>query len=56
VIVALLLLLDIGGAGVPHLAYGLAAGTLVIAAHADNIGRLRAGSERKIGQKERIDA
>ncbi len=32
-------------------AYALAAGTLVTAAHADNIGRLRAGTERKIGQK-----
>jgi glycerol-3-phosphate acyltransferase PlsY len=35
-------------------AYALAAGTLVTVAHADNIGRLRAGTERKIGQKEQV--
>jgi glycerol-3-phosphate acyltransferase PlsY len=55
-IVAALLVLDVGGADLAHVGYGLAAGTLVIAAHADNISRLRAGTERKIGQKERIDA
>jgi glycerol-3-phosphate acyltransferase PlsY len=56
VIVAALVLFDVSGAGAAHLAYGLAAGTLVVAAHRDNIARLRAGTERKIGQKERIDA
>ena len=35
-------------------AYALAAGTLVTVAHADNIGRLRSGNERKIGQKEQV--
>lgn len=33
-------------------AYALVAGALVVFAHADNIGRLRAGTERRIGQKE----
>lgn len=35
-------------------AYALAAGLLVTWAHADNIARLRAGTERKIGQKEAV--
>ncbi len=39
---------------VQALVYALAAGTLVTVAHADNIGRLRAGTERKIGQKEQV--
>jgi acyl phosphate:glycerol-3-phosphate acyltransferase len=34
--------------------YALVAGTMVTAAHADNIGRLRAGTERRIGQKEQV--
>lgn len=51
--VVLLLLLS-GRAGVPHLAYALAAGLLVTIAHSDNIGRLRAGTERRIGQKEAV--
>lgn len=38
--------------GVPAIVYALASGLLVTAAHADNIGRLRAGTERRIGQKE----
>ena len=42
----------IGAASVPAIAYALASGLLVTVAHADNIGRLRAGTERKIGQKE----
>lgn len=33
-------------------AYAVVAGGLVVGAHADNIGRLRAGTERRIGQKE----
>jgi acyl phosphate:glycerol-3-phosphate acyltransferase len=36
--------------------YALAAGVLVVAAHADNIGRLRAGTERKLGNSERVEA
>jgi acyl phosphate:glycerol-3-phosphate acyltransferase len=36
----------------PAIAYAAAAGLLVTAAHADNIARLRAGTERRIGQKE----
>lgn len=41
-------------ASVPAVVYALASGLLVTAAHADNIGRLRAGTERKIGQKEEV--
>ena len=37
------------------IAYALASGLLVTAAHADNIGRLRAGTERKLGQKEAVE-
>jgi glycerol-3-phosphate acyltransferase PlsY len=44
----------IGAASIPAIAYALASGLLVTAAHADNIGRLRAGTERKIGQKEAV--
>lgn len=40
--------------GVPAIVYALVSGLLVTAAHADNIGRLRAGTERKIGQKEAV--
>lgn len=42
----------IGASTIPAIAYAFASGLLVTAAHADNIGRLRAGTERKIGQKE----
>jgi acyl phosphate:glycerol-3-phosphate acyltransferase len=41
-----------GLAPLPAIAYAAAAGALVTAAHADNIARLRAGTERRIGQKE----
>lgn len=41
-----------GLATVPAVVYALASGLLVTVAHADNIGRLRAGTERKIGHKE----
>ena len=44
----------IGAASVPAIAYAVGSGLLVTAAHADNIGRLRAGTERKIGQKEAV--
>jgi glycerol-3-phosphate acyltransferase PlsY len=44
----------IGAATVPAIGYALASGLLVTAAHADNIGRLRAGTERRIGQKETV--
>jgi glycerol-3-phosphate acyltransferase PlsY len=50
VVTAILWLVDL--ATVPAIAYALASGLLVTAAHADNIARLRAGTERKIGQKE----
>jgi glycerol-3-phosphate acyltransferase PlsY len=39
-------------APLPAIAYAAAAGLLVTAAHSDNIARLRAGTERRIGQKE----
>lgn len=45
----------IGQASVPAIAYALGSGLLVTAAHADNIARLRAGTERKIGQKEAVN-
>lgn len=45
-----------GGATVPAIAYALASGLLVTAAHADNIARLRAGTERKLGQKEAVES
>jgi len=48
------LLWAIDFASVPAIAYALASGLLVTAAHADNIARLRAGTERKIGQKEEV--
>ena len=47
-------LATIGAASIPAIAYALASGLLVTVAHADNIGRLRAGTERKIGQKEAV--
>ena len=43
-----------GVATVQAVAYALASGLLVTVAHADNIGRLRAGTERRIGQKEAV--
>lgn len=43
-----------GLASLPAVVYALASGLLVTAAHADNIARLRAGTERKIGQQERV--
>jgi glycerol-3-phosphate acyltransferase PlsY len=55
VIMILLVLLNLGGSALPHVAFALGAGVVVIAAHADNIARLRAGTERRIGQKESID-
>ncbi len=41
-----------GTGGWPAFGYALAAGTIVIVSHADNIDRLRAGTERRIGEKE----
>ena len=38
----------------PAFGYALLAGTLVSAAHGDNIGRLRAGTERRIGEREAL--
>lgn len=52
VVVALLAMARLAAAA--DVAYAVAAGLLVTAAHADNIARLRAGTERRIGQKEAI--
>ena len=49
-------LAGLGVASVPAVAYALASGVLVTASHADNIGRLRAGTERRIGQKEQVSS
>jgi glycerol-3-phosphate acyltransferase PlsY len=49
VVVALLFIAGLASAAA--ILYALAAGLLVTVAHADNIGRLRAGTERKLGQK-----
>jgi len=48
------LLWTAGLASVPAIGYALASGLLVTAAHADNIARLRAGTERKVGQAEAV--
>lgn len=39
-----------GSGGWPAFGYALAAGLVVIASHADNIARLRAGTERRLGE------
>jgi glycerol-3-phosphate acyltransferase PlsY len=43
-----------GLASIPAIVYALASGLLVTAAHADNIARLRAGTERRIGHTEAV--
>lgn len=43
-----------GLATVSAIVYALASGLLVTAAHGDNIARLRAGTERKIGNKKAV--
>lgn len=50
-------LLAWSGAGSwPAFGYALLAGSLVIASHRDNIARLRAGTERRLGEREvRVD-
>lgn len=48
------MLTALGVATVPAIAYALASGVLVTAAHGDNLARLRAGTERKLGQKEEV--
>jgi acyl phosphate:glycerol-3-phosphate acyltransferase len=53
---AITAVLAVFGAARPEaIAYALGSGLLVIVAHADNIGRLRAGTERKVGQKEEVN-
>lgn len=47
-------LAGLGAASVPAVAYAIASGLLVTVSHADNIARLRAGTERRIGQKEQV--
>jgi glycerol-3-phosphate acyltransferase PlsY len=41
----------VGAASVPAIAYAAASGLLVTAAHGDNIARLRAGTERRVGER-----
>jgi glycerol-3-phosphate acyltransferase PlsY len=48
-VVAILFLAELAAGAA--IVYALASGLLVTAAHADNIARLRAGTERKLGQK-----
>jgi glycerol-3-phosphate acyltransferase PlsY len=48
-VVAILFLAELASGAA--ILYALASGVLVTAAHADNIARLRAGTERKLGQK-----
>lgn len=45
----------VGQANAPAIAYAVCASALVAFAHADNIARLRAGTERKIGHREAAD-
>lgn len=52
VVVAILFVL--GVTPVAAIAYALAAGLLVTFAHTDNIARLRAGTERRLGQREKV--
>jgi acyl phosphate:glycerol-3-phosphate acyltransferase len=51
---AVAILVFLGAATIPALVYAAAAAVLVTVAHADNIGRLRSGSERRLGEKEMI--
>jgi glycerol-3-phosphate acyltransferase PlsY len=37
-------------------AYAIAAGTLIVVSHADNLARLRAGTERRIGEREVVSS
>lgn len=53
VVTAILWVVEV--ASVPAIVYALASGLLVTASHADNIARLRAGTERRIGQKEAVN-
>ena len=46
-------LLIFGRAGLPALLFAAVGCALVIVAHADNIARLREGTERRLGQPER---
>ena len=48
------ILAALGWASGPAVAYAAGAGLLVLTSHADNISRLRAGTERRIGQKDQV--
>ena len=52
--VVVAVLFALGVAPLAAIAYALAAGLLVTFAHADNIARLRAGTERRLGQREQV--
>ncbi len=49
-VVAILVAIDV--ATLPALAYAVAAPAVILVAHRDNIARLRAGTERRIGQRD----
>lgn len=46
----------LGVNGWPAVGYALATGLLVVISHRDNIARLRAGTERRIGEREALDS
>lgn len=46
-----LVMVLLGRDSLPHLLFMMAGGTIVIVSHKDNIARLRAGTERKLGEK-----
>ena len=48
------ILAALGWASLPAVAYSFGAGLLVLTSHADNIARLRSGTERRIGQKDQV--
>jgi len=46
-------LISTGRADLPTLGFAAVAGSLVVISHRDNIARLRAGTERRLGERER---
>lgn len=51
VVVVSAVLVSVGWAHVSALLLAIAVSAIVVAAHADNIGRLRAGTERRLGER-----
>ena len=50
-VVALIVIASLGRSPVEYIAFGLISGTIIIVLHRDNIKRLLAGEERKLGQR-----